>query len=123
MLGWAIFVPKRTLITSITPISKKIVWVSESFTLIKGNSVFAQNLLMYLRSKYWENVNFNCFTESYDECKSKNLGEDSIDSYEENVKNIRKLNINSLRNEFDLLAEQIKGILDVLVIPFVISMC
>ena len=33
----------------------------------RGNSVFAQNLLRYLPSKYWENVNFNCFKESYDE--------------------------------------------------------
>ena len=92
----------------------------------RGNSVFAQNLLRYLPSKYWENVNFNCFKESYDEYKSKNLNEDSTDSYEENLEDIRKknlrniltgqLNNNSLRNKFDLLAEQIKGIIDVLVI-------
>ena len=59
---------------------------------------------------------FNCFTESYDEYKSKNLGEESTDSYEESLKDIHKknlrnivigqLNINSLRNKFDLLAEK-----------------
>ena len=47
------------------------------------------------------------------------------DSYEENLKDIRQKNlrnivighhnINSLRNKFVLLAEQIKGIIDVLV--------
>ena len=66
----------------------------------------------------------NCFRESYNEYKSKNLNKDSTDSYEENLKDIRKknlwnivighFNINSLRNKFDLLVEQIKGIIDVL---------
>ena len=37
-------------------------------------------MLRYLQSKYWENV--NCFAESYDEYKSKNLNEDSTGSYE-----------------------------------------
>ena len=89
----------------------------------RGNWVLVQNLLKYLRSKYLENVKFNCFTESYDEYKSENLSEDSTDSYEENLRDISKkilqnivagqVNINSLRNRFDLLAEQIKGIIDV----------
>ena len=80
-----------------------------------GHSVLAKNLLRYLRSKYLENINFNCFTESYDEYKSRNLSEDSTDSYEENLKDISKkilqnividqVNINSLRNKFDMLAE------------------
>ena len=61
----------------------------ETFVTKRSNSVFAQNLLRYLQSKYWENVNFNCFTESYNEYKSKNLGEDSTDSYEGNLKDIR----------------------------------
>ena len=85
--------------------------------------MFAQNLLRYLRSKYWENVNFNCFTESYDEYKSKNISEDSTDSYKENLKDIRKnlrdivigqLYFNS--KKFDLLAKQMKTIINVLVI-------
>ena len=85
--------------------------------------MFAQNLLRYLWSKYWENINFNFFTESYDECKSKNISEDSTDSYKENLKDIRKnlrdiiigqLYINS--KKFDLLAKQIKTIINVLVI-------
>ena len=52
--------------------------------------------------------------------------ENSTDLYRENLKDTRKenlrnivierVNINSLRNKFDLLAEQIKGIIDVLVI-------
>ena len=114
-------------------LTKKHIWVHlqdhlgiKNFRLGKrGNSVFAQNLLRFLRSKYWENVNFKCFTESYDEHKSKNLSERSTDSYEENVKDIRKKNlrnivigqhnINSLRNKFVLLTEQIRGIIDVLV--------
>ena len=59
------------------------------------------------------------------EYKSKNLSEDSTDSYEENLEDVRKknlqniligqLNTNSSRNKFDLLAERIKGIIDVLV--------
>ena len=91
-----------------------------------GKSVFPENLLRYLRSKYWENVNFNCFAKSYDEYKSKNLSKDLIVWYEENLKNIRwknlqnivigQLNINSLRNKLDFLAEQSKRIIDVLVI-------
>ena len=80
MLGWETFVTKRTLITSIKPTSEKIVRVSKSFTYNKtSNSVFVQNLLKYLRSKYWENVDFNCFTESYDKHKSKTLNEDLTD--------------------------------------------
>ena len=88
----------------------------------RGNSVLAQNLLRYLRSKYLENGKFNCFTESYYGYKSKNLSEDSTDSYEENLKDISKkilqnivigqVNINPLRSKFDLLAEQIKRIID-----------
>ena len=35
MVSWETFVTKRTLITLITPISKKIIWASKSFTLIK----------------------------------------------------------------------------------------
>ena len=64
--------------------------------------------------------------ESYEEYKSKNLSEDSTDSCKENLKDIRKknlqniligqFNINSLRKKIYLLAEQIKGIIDVLVI-------
>ena len=46
----------------------------------RGNSVFAQNLLRFLRSKYWGNVNFKYFTESYDEYKSENLNERLTDS-------------------------------------------
>ena len=33
-------------------------------------------------------VNFNCFTEIYDQYKSKNLSEDSTDLYEGNLKDI-----------------------------------
>ena len=87
----------------------------------RGNRVLVQNLLRYLQSKYLENVNCNCFTESYDEYKFENLSEDSTDSYEENLKDTSKkilqnivvgqVNINSLRNKFDLLSEQIKGII------------
>ena len=40
--------------------------------------------------KYWENDNFNCFTERYDEYKSKkSKSEDSTHSNEENLKDIR----------------------------------
>ena len=83
-------------------------------------------LTQVLRWKYWEKINFKCFTESYEECKSKNLREDSTDSYEESLMDIRKKNprsivigqlyINSLRNKFDLLANKIKGNIVVLVI-------
>ena len=52
---------------------------------------------------------------SYDEYKSKNLSEDSTNSYEENSKDIRKKNlfsgqlyISSLRNKFNLLAKKLK---------------
>ena len=62
----------------------------------RGNSVFPQNFLRYFLSKYWENVNFNCFTESWDEYKSKNLSEDSTDWYEENLKDIRKKNLRNI---------------------------
>ena len=92
----------------------------------RGNSVFPQNVLRYLPSKYWENVNFSCFTVSYDECKSKSQSEDSADSFEEKLKDSRrknlwnivvgKLHINSLRSKVDLLAEQMKGIINELVI-------
>ena len=61
--------------------------------------MFAQNLLRYLQSKYRKNVNFNCFTERYDEYKSKNLNEDSTDSCEENLKTNRNRNLRNIAIE------------------------
>ena len=64
--------------------------------------------------------------ESCDKSKSKNLKEDLTESYKTNSEDIRKknlrniiigqLNINSLRNKFDYLVEQIKAIIHVLII-------
>ena len=81
--------------------------------------MFEQNLFRYLRSKYWENVSFNCFTVGYDKYKFKKLSEDFTDSYEQNLKDIRKktipnivigqLNISSLRNDLICMLNKSKG--------------
>ena len=92
----------------------------------KRNTVFANNLLKYLRAAFW-NVDFaNCFLESKVEYKSKTLSESSSHSSFSTPKSIRRknlsrisfahLNINSLRNKFDNLVDQIKGNVDILVI-------
>ena len=88
MLGWETFVTKRTLIISMTPISKKIIWVRKSCTLIIEeiwcfhkiySGIYNQNIEKMLT-----------LTVLYIECKSKNLSECLTNSYKENLKDICK---------------------------------
>ena len=92
----------------------------------KGNTVFANNLLKYLRAAFW-NVDFaNCFLESKVEYKFKTLNESSSHSSFSTPKSVRRknlsrssfahLNIHCLRNKFDTLVDQIRGNVDILVI-------
>ena len=78
-----------------------------------------------MRDSYWNDDILNCGMK-YDECKSK-LPSISVNSI--SVRNIRDvckinlkriilghLNINSIRNKFNKLADQIKGNVDIMVI-------
>ena len=95
----------------------------------RGNTVFANNLLKYLRSSLWGVDYLNCLKtvlESQNEYKSKSLDSSPDDPPFSSLKSVRRknlsriifalLNINSLRNRFDTLVHQIKGNDDVFVI-------
>ena len=91
----------------------------------RGNTIFANNLLKFLRSNFWDVEFLNCFVES-EEYKSDRLDISSDDPSFSSLKsvwwkNLRRiifahLNINSLRNKFDSLVDQIKGNVDILLI-------
>ena len=93
----------------------------------KGNSVFAKNLLNYLNKAFGDDC--NCLRVSWvndDEYKFKQLNDLSEDVSVNSLKAVRLknlnriiiayLNINSLRKKSDLLTEQVKTNVDVLVI-------
>ena len=94
----------------------------------KGNSLLANNFLKYLRSTFWDDIDSNCFEVNVHECESKLDIPDRLSDVvsERSLKVIRKknpnrivlahLNINSLRNKFDILIDQITGNVDVMVI-------
>ena len=91
----------------------------------RGTSILAKNILKNLRDSYWNNDILNC-GKKHDECKPKLLSKsiNSIsfgsirDACKRNWKGIilGHLNINSTRNKFDLLVDQIKGNVDIMVI-------
>ena len=91
----------------------------------RGTSILAKNILKNLRDSYWNNDILNC-GKKHDECKPKLLSKsiNSIsfgsirDACKRNLKGIilGHLNINSTRNKFDLLVDQIKGNVDIMVI-------
>ena len=91
----------------------------------RGTSILAKNILKNLRDSYWNNDILNC-GKKHDECKPKLLSKsiNSIsfgsirDACKRNLKGIIlvHLNINSTRNKFDLLVDQIKGNVDIMVI-------
>ena len=91
----------------------------------RGNTIFANNLLKFLRPNFWDVEFLNCFVESQ-EYKSDWLDISSDDPSFSSLnsvwwKNLRRimfahLNINSLRNKFDALVDQIKGNVDILLI-------
>ena len=91
----------------------------------RGNAILAKNILKFLRDSYWNDDILNCGMK-YDQCKSK-LPSKSVNSVsvgsirdvcERNLKRIilSHSNINSIRNKFHLLADQIKGNVDIMVI-------
>ena len=91
----------------------------------RGNSILAKNILKFLRDSYWNDDILNCGMK-YDECKSK-LPSISVNSISvRNIRDVRKinlkriilahLNINSIRNKFNKLVDQIKGNVDIMVI-------
>ena len=94
----------------------------------KGNSLLANNFLKYLRSTFWDDIDSNCFEVNVHECESKLDIPDRLSDVvsERSLKVISKknpnrivlahLNINSLRNKFDILTDQISGDVDVMVI-------
>ena len=95
----------------------------------RGNSLWATNFLRYLRSTFWDNL-----TSGYSELQNAEYKSipvlheqmsgdgDSFKSLKEvRLKNLNRivlahLNINSLRNKFDALVEQVSGNVDVLVL-------
>ena len=87
----------------------------------------ANNFLEFLRSNFWNNyTDSNCSSihnvEFISELSEVNAEDVSFKSLKDiRIKNLNRivlahLNINSLRNKFDLLADQIKGNVDVLAI-------
>ena len=93
----------------------------------KGSSILANIVLKFLRSNFWNNcTGSNCSRINDVECISElsevNTEDVSFKSLKDiRIKNLNRivlahLNINSLRNKFDLLADQIKGNVDVLAI-------
>ena len=91
----------------------------------RGNNIFANNLLKFLRSNFWDAEFLNCFVESK-EHKSERHDISSDDPSFSSLKSVRRknlrrvifahLNLNSLRNKFDALVDQIKRNVDILVI-------
>ena len=94
----------------------------------RGNSVLASNILKYLRSTSRNGLNdSNCLriksVEHISERSESNAGDVVVfkSLKDVQIKNLNRivlvhLNINSLRNKFDLLTDQIKGNVDVLVV-------
>ena len=91
----------------------------------RRNSILAKIILKYLRDSYWNDDLLNCGMK-YDECKSK-LPSISVNSISvRNIRDVRKinlkciilghLNINSIRNKFNKLVDQIKGNADITII-------
>ena len=84
----------------------------------KGNSLLANNFLKYLRSTFWDDIDSNCFEVNVHECESKLDIPDRLSVvFENSLKVIRTknynrtvlahLNINSLKNKFDIFTDQI----------------
>ena len=92
----------------------------------KGNIVFANDLLKYSRAPFSNSDFTNCFLELEVEYKLKAFNKFSSHCSFSTLKSVRRkhlshiilahLNINSLRNKFDTLVDQIQGNVDTLVI-------
>ena len=97
----------------------------------RGNSVLANNFIKYLQSSFSTLDDFSCVRDFQTEYGSQQLLSFEINgftnkAYEKNLRLIRQenlnriilahLNINSIRNKFDLLANQITANVNVLVI-------
>ena len=92
----------------------------------KGNIVFANDLLKYSRAPFSNSDFTNCFLELEVEYKLKAFNKFSSHCSFSTLKSVRRkhlshiilahLNINSLRNKFDNLVDQIQGNVDTLVI-------
>ena len=93
----------------------------------KGNSLLANNLLKYLRLLF-EMIDLNCFEVNVNDYESKLDLPDRLSHVvserslkEISAKNLNRivlahLNINSLRNKFDILTDQITRNVDIIVI-------
>ena len=89
----------------------------------KGNSLLANK---YMRSTFWDDIDSNFFEVNVHECESKIDIPNRLSGVvsERSLKAIRtknpngivlaQLNINSLRNKFDILTDQISGNVDVI---------
>ena len=78
----------------ITPVLTKTTWVLKSFTLTR-KLMSAQNVIRYFPSKFYGNVDLNC-SEGNDQYKSKNISNESKDSYQSNLKDICKKNLQNI---------------------------
>ena len=86
----------------------------------RGNSILAKNILKFLRDSYWNDDILNCgmkYDEYTSKLPSKSVNSVSVGSIRDvgkrNLKriNLGHLNINLIRNKFDLIVDQIKGTL------------
>ena len=126
MREWKTIVQKQILnIFKNNNIKEEHLWKKKVHLSKTGNTIFANNLLNFLRSNLWDVKFLNCFVES-EEYKSERLDILSDDPSFSTLKSVRQknlrriifahLNINSLRNKFDALVDQIKGNVGILVI-------
>ena len=94
----------------------------------KGNSLLGNNFLKHLRYTFWDDIDSNCFEVNVNECESElDLPDHLSDVVSERslkeicTKNLNRivlahLDINSLRNKFNILTDQITGNVDIMVI-------
>ena len=84
----------------------------------KGNSIFVKNLLQFTE----EDCDFSQLGDSYIEMENVSIVSNAISTLKNiRVSNINRLifghlDLNSLRNKFNFLCEQIKGYIDILML-------
>ena len=89
----------------------------------KGNSYFAKNLLSFIESNWIFDYDRDSFSEEYCASNDSTVSQSDVKKAFKDIRisNMNKLifgylNINSLRNKFDLFSEQVKGSIDILMV-------
>ena len=122
MPNFVSFASKRK-IGLIRSINESHFWIKKLHLNRKGNSTSAKNLINYLETYWWEVSESNMFLK---ECISSSSGTKLAKNapctlYMIKQNNLNRvifanININSIRNNFDMLASQIDGNADVIMI-------